>query len=254
MRLRSLGVLLAFIVSLVFSGGCFSEEPTFINTRYTYGLEIKTGAPLENVTLLVPIPMRGDRAVIGPEPISAEYYTERLPDHYTCSIVPVDGGYYLQLTAPFMSPAEPVLANYYNYTYLGQKFRPEIVPQMANTLYPSGNASLFSPKQNLTLTSGSPEVVQTSGNNPGYSCSYTIPVYAQYENGAWIEIFSYVRGNNEWDEGFNENQGNYYYDSYHLTITGEPQGWTTAGGVLTAGKGNYREWQLNLSPTSGLGG
>lgn len=251
MRLRSLGVLLAFIVALVFSGGCFSEEPHFFETFHAYELQIKTDTPLENVTLLVPVPMRGDRPAIDPAQISVGFYADRLPAQYTPAIVLVDGWYYLQLTAPFMDPAEPVHVNYSNSISLGQKFRPEIVPQMIDTLHPFGNASLFSPKQNLTLTSGSPEAVQTSGNNPGYCYSYTIPVYAHYENGSRVEIVSNVEGTNWWSEGFDGNRKNQYSDSYHLTITGEPQGWTIAEGVLTAGRGNYREWQLASFPTSG---
>ncbi|WP_214083985.1 hypothetical protein [Methanoculleus sp.] len=258
--------LFVLVIALVFLSGCFSEEPHYISRSYDYSLGIRTATPIENVTLLVPIPTCGDRPALGPVPITAEFYDPdndfhssyplRIPDHYTLAVIPIDGRYYLQLTAPFMDPAEPVSMIYHNYTPLADELRLGIVPQMINTLHPLGNESLFSPKHNLTLTAGSPDAVQTSGayNPDGYRYSYTIPVYAYYENGTRVEIDSSISGVNEWGEGFDYHPSNRYSDSYSLTITGDPQGWMPAEGEVTAGQEVYREWQLNLSPTSGSGG
>ncbi|MCK9276455.1 MAG: hypothetical protein M0P22_00010 [Methanoculleus sp.] len=214
----------------------------------------KTTTPIENVTLLVPIPTRGDRPTLGHTQISDAFYADRLPDHNTPAIVPVDGCYYLRLTVPYMDPAEPIYVDYYNRTSFDQEFRPEFVPQLINTLHPFGNESLFSPKQNLTLTAGSPEAVRTSGYNPGgYSYSYTIPVYVYYENGSQVEIYSNIRGENEWVERFDAWALNRYTDHYRLVITGDPQGWMPAEGEVTAGQGVYREWQLAPSSTPSSG-
>lgn len=265
MRFRIFAVLLVLVVALVFLSGCISEEPTFSSTRYDYRLFIKTDTRIENVDLLVPIPTRGNRPVIGHDPVSDAFYTDpdnlwkyppypsTLPEHYDFTLVPVEDQYYLRLTASYMDPAEQIGVDYYNRTSLGDDFRPEFIPQLIDTLHPLGNESLFSPKQNLMLTAGSPEIVETHGNNPGYRYSYTVPVYAQYENGSQVEIYSVISGINEWSEGFDQHWSNRYSDSYSLTITGSPGGWIPAEGVVTAGKGNYREWQLNASPTSGAG-
>ncbi|MDD3856793.1 MAG: hypothetical protein PHP43_01940 [Methanoculleus sp.] len=253
MRFRPLVVLLALLVAQVFLCGCFSDEPQYPHTRITYELSIRTATPIENVTLLIPIPTRGDRPAIGPVSISDELYTDRLPEHITSAIVPVDGQYYLRLTAPSMDPARPIRVDYYNYTSFGDKFRPGIVPQLIDTRYPFGNESLFSPKQNLTLIAGTPEAVQTSGSYPGCRYSYTIPVYACYENGSRIEIYSDTCCENGWAEQFDAWMLNRYSDRYHLVITGDPQGWMAAEGEVTAGYGSYREWQLNASTTSGAG-
>jgi len=265
MRFRPLFVLLALVVAQVFLCGCFSEEPHNISRSYDYSLGIRTATPIENVTLLIPIPTCGDRPALGPVPITAEFYDPdndfhssyplRIPDHYTLAVIPIDGRYYLQLTAPFMDPAEPVSMIYHNYTFLAGDLRPDIVPQMINTLHPLGNESLFSPKQNLTLTAGSPEAVRTSGayNPRGYSYSYIVPVYAYYENGTRVDISSSMHGSNEWDAGFDGGGLNQYSDRYHLTVTGEPQGWMPAEGEVTAGRGVYEEWQFAPSSTSGSG-
>ena len=250
MRCRLLVVLLALVVALVFLCGCSMKEVDFLHTHFEYELSIKTTTPIENVTLLVPIPTRGDRPALGHDPISDAFYADRLPERYDCAIVPVDGQYYLRLTTPSMDPTEAIGVRYYNRTSLGD-FRSEIVPQLIETQYPFGNESLFSPKQNLTLIAGTPGIVETRGINPGYSYSYTIPVYVYYENASQVEIYSDIRGENEWLEQFDAWAPNRYYDRYHLVITGEPQGWMPAGGEVTAGKGIYREWQLNRSTTSG---
>lgn len=263
MRCRCLVVLLALVVARVFLSGCISEEPTFSSTRYDYRLFIKTDTRIENVDLLVPIPTRGNRPVIGHDPVSDAFYTDpdnlwkyppypsTLPEHYDFTLVPVEDQYYLRLTASYMDPAEQIGVDYYNRTSLGDDFRPEIVPQLIETRYPFGNESLFSPKQNLTLIAGTPGIVETRGINPGYSYSYTIPVYVYYENGSRIEIYSDIRGENEWLEQFDAWAPNQYTDHYRLVITGDPQGWMPAEGVVTAGQGIYREWQLNSSTTSG---
>lgn len=247
-------VLLALVVAQVFLCGCLSGEPEYLHTSLSYELYITTDTRIENVTFLVPVPTRGDRPAIGSEQISSAFYIDRLPERITPAIVPINGYYYLQLTIPSMDPARPIHVDYYNYTSFRDKFRPEIVPQLIETRHPFGNESLFSPKQNLTLTAGSPEAVQTSGFNPeGYSYAYTIPVYASYVNGSQVEIDSKIRGENEWVERFDAWALNRYTDHYRLVITGEPQGWMPAEGKMTAGEGVYREWQLNLTPTSGAG-
>jgi len=253
MRFRPLVVLLALLVAQVFLCGCLSGGPQDFSVSSSYTLHITTDTRIENVTLLVPIPTRGDLSAIGHDPISDAFYTNRLPEYITPAIVPVDGQYYLRLTAPFLSPGEPVWVNYENYTFLAGDFRPEVVSQMVNTLHPLGNESLFSPKQNLALTAGSPEAVETRGINPGCRYSYTIPVYAHYENGSRVEISSRIKSESGWAEQFDAWALNRYYDRYHLVITGDPQGWMPAGGEVTAGYGIYREWQLNFSTTSGAG-
>ncbi|UYU19257.1 MULTISPECIES: hypothetical protein [Methanoculleus] len=253
MHRRPLVVLLVLVVAQVFLCGCTSSGPQDFSVSSSYTLHITTDTRIENVTLLVPIPARGDLPAIGHDPISDAFYANRFPEHITPAIVPIDGQYYLRLTAPFLSPAEPVRVNYENYTSLAGDFRPEIVPQMVETRYPFGNESLFLPKQNLALTAGSPEAVETRGINPGCRYSYTIPVYAYCENGSRIEVYSTIWGRNGWVEQFDAGALNQYSDRYHLVITGEPQGWMAADGVMTAGEGIYREWQLNASTTSGSG-
>ena len=268
MRCRLLVVLLALVVAQVFLSGCLSGEPQDLYTYFRYELSIETATPIENVTLLVPIPTRGDRPVIGHNPISDAFYTDSgnfqkyppspsaLPGHYDFTLIPVDGQYYLRLTAPYMNPAEPIGVRYYNRTSLGDKFRPEVVPRLIETRHPFGNESLFSPKQNLTLTASSSGTPNERGyyNPEGYRYSYTIPVYAHYENGTQVSISSEIEGSNRWLEGFDFAGQNRYSDAYSLTITGEPQGWMPAEGKVTVGQGDYREWQLNLSATSGSGG
>jgi len=255
MHRRLLVILLALVVALVFLCGCFSDEPDFFETFHAYELRIQTTTHIENVTLLVPVPMRGDLPAIGHDPITDAFYTNRLPEHITPAIVPVDGQYYLRLTTPYMNPAEPIGVRYSNRTSLGDKLRPEVVPQLIDTRHPFGNESLFAPKQNLTLTASSSGTPNERGyyNPGGNRYSYTIPVYAHYENGTQVSISSKVTGANLWLEGFDFAGQNRYSDAYSLTITGDPQGWMPAEGKVTAGQGGYREWQLNSSPTSGAG-
>ena len=265
MRFRPLVILLALVVAQVFLCGCLSGEPEYLHMRFVYELSIKTNTPIENVTLLVSIPTSGDRPAIGPEPIFSEFYTDpdnlgkgpsdpsTLPEHYDFAIIPVEGQYYLRLTAPHMDPAEPVIVYYTHNTDLAKKFYPEVVLQLIETRHPFGNESLFLPKQNLTLTASSSGTPNRRGyyNPGGYRYSYVIPVYAHYENGTRVSISSEIEGSNRWNEGFDFAGQNRYSDAYSLTITGDPQGWMPAGGKVTAGQGGYREWQLNASPTSG---
>jgi hypothetical protein len=259
--------LLALVVALVFLCGCISEEPENLNVRFIYELSIRTATPIENVIFLVPIPTRGDRPVIGHDSLTGAFYTDpanlgkgpsdpsTLPEHYDFAIIPVEGQYYLRLTAPFMDPTEPIIVYYARNTDLAKKFYPEVVPQLIDTRRPFGNESLFSPKQNLTLTASSSGTPGRRGyyNPEGYRYSYTIPVYAHYENGTQISIFSEVKGLNWWHEGFDFAWDNRYSDHYGLTIAGDPQGWMPAEGVVATGQGMYEEWQLNASPTSGSG-
>lgn len=267
MRFRLLVVLLALLVALVFLNGCLSEEPHYIYTAHKYQLEITTDTFIENATFLLPIPMRDGLPAIGYDRISDELYADHTfaghvngaPQeysrlNYTQSIVQIDGRYYLRLALPFMGGRDTILIFYNNLTALGyDNSSPVIVRQMIDTRHPFGNESLFSPVQNLTPTAGSPEKPSGSGyyDPDGYSYSYTVPVYAHYENTGRIEISSYVEGENTWGHGFDEVGSNRYTDTYNLVIAGEPQGWMPAEGVVMAGQGGYREWQLNSSTTSG---
>lgn len=273
MRLQFPVILLALVVVFVFLSGCFSEEPHYISTNYVYQIEIDTYGSIENATFLLPIPMRDGRPAIGYDPISDELYADHMfaghidsapPEYgrlnytylnYTHSIVLVDDRYYLKLVFPFIGGADSVIVFYSNLTTLGHDSSPEIVRQMIDTRHPFGNESLFSPVQNLTLTASSSGTPRGSGyyNPDGYRYSYTIPVYVRYEKGRGVEISSGVEGEDIWGYGFDGVAVNRYTDTYNLVITGEPQGWTTAEGVVTAGQGTYREWQLNASTTSGLG-
>jgi len=274
MCLRSLGILLALVVTLVFLCGCFSEEPRYIYTAYKYQIEIDMNTFIENATFLLPIPTRDGLPAIGHDPISGELYADHTfaghvdgapPGYghlnytylnYTQSIVLVDGRYYLQLALPFIGGRDTILIFYNNLTALGYgNSSPEIVRQMIDTQHPFGNESLFSPAQNLTPTAGSPEKPSGSGyyDPDGYDYSYTVPVYAHYENAGRVEISSRVEGENTWGHGFDEVEFNRYTDTYNLVITSNSQGWTTAEGVVTAGQGAYREWQLNSSPEASGG-
>ena len=263
-------VLLALVVALVFFCGCASEEPEVVDAIYAYELSIRATTPIENVTLLVPIPAQGGRPAIGHILISDEFYaeqahttyTDHLPKHYALAVVRIDDRFYLKVTASFMDSVDPIVVFYGSRKTLDHGFSPEIIRQMVETLYPFGNEPLFSPKQNLTLTAGSTGVVSMYGHyNPcGYEYSYVIPVYAYYESGTYVEIASRVEGSNLWGQrgddsafNFDDSGFNRYSDCYHLTITGSPEGWMAAEGTVTAGRGIYREWQLALSPTSGAG-
>lgn len=242
--------LLLFVLPLIILSGSISEEPSFLSTRYAYDLTIQTETPIENVTFLLPIPTCGDRPAIGPEPITDEFYSSRLPENVTSTLVLVEGRPYLRLTTPFMDAGEEISIDYQNYTSLGQNFSPEVVPQLVNTLHPFDNESLFSSGQDLTRADCSPGEVKTHGTNPGYSCTYAIPISAYYENGTQVEISSGIEGANDWREFFDAWISNHYSDRYHLTITGEPQGWISADGRVVAGSGIYREWQVGSLPAS----
>ncbi|WP_265582391.1 YIP1 family protein [Methanofollis aquaemaris] len=234
--------LVLFFIALFVLFSNIPEGPSYLSTRYTYDLSIQTRTPIENVTFLLPAPTCGDRPAIGPEPITDAFYSDRLPENVTSALVQVDGRHYLRLTAPSMDAGEEISVSYHNYTSLSRKFGPEVVPQLIDTLHPFDNESLFAPTQ------GPPGEVKTRGNNPGFSYSYTIPVYAHYENGTRVEIASEIKGVNSWSEFFDAWMNNQYSDRYHLVISGEPEGWMYAGGTMTAGSGIYREWQVGSLP------
>ncbi|MDD4255223.1 MAG: hypothetical protein PHP59_07590 [Methanofollis sp.] len=246
MHRRALAPLLVLVIALVFLSGCFSQEPSFLHTIYTYELQIRTDAPIENVTFLVPLPTRGDRPAVGPEPITVDFYSDQLSQNITPAIVRVEGRQYLRLTAPFMHADGSIHVNYRNYTSI-EKFSPDAIPKLIDTLHPFGNESLFFPKQNFTPTE------ETYGTNPGYFYTYVIPVYAYYENGTQVKISSEIKGVNEWVESFDAWISNRYSDRYRLTITGEPQGWMPADGKMIRGSGVYREWQVDPTPNVSVG-
>jgi hypothetical protein len=243
---RALAFLLILVIALVFLSGCFSQEPSYFSTLYSYSLEIETGAPIENVIFLVPLPTCGDRPTVGPESITVDFYSDRLSQNITPAIVQVKGRQYLRLTTPFMHVDGSIHVYYRNYTSM-KEFSPDIIPQLINTLHPFGNESLFFPKQNFTPTE------ETYGTNPGYFYTYVIPVYAYYENGTQVKISSEIEGVNEWVEFFDAWISNRYSDSYRLTITGEPQGWMPADGKMIRGAGTYREWQVEPTPDASAG-
>ncbi|WP_067048615.1 YIP1 family protein [Methanofollis ethanolicus] len=242
--------LVLFFIALVVVFSNIPEGPSYLSTRYTYDLSIQTRTPIENVTFLLPVPTYHNRPAIGPEPITDDFYSSRLPENVTSTLVLVDGRHYLRLTTPHMDAGDEISLDYQNYTSLGQNFSPEVVPQLVNTLYPFNNESLFSSGQNLTHADCSPGEVKTHGTNPGYSCTYAIPISAYYDNGTQVEISSGIEGANDWREFFDAWISNHYSDRYHLTITGEPQGWTSANGRVVAGSGVYREWQVGPLPAS----
>ncbi|MDD3621874.1 MAG: Yip1 family protein [Methanofollis sp.] len=240
-----LGLVLFFIaLFVVFSN--IPEGPSYLSTRYTYDLSIQTQTPIENVTFLLPVPTYHDRPAIGSEPITDTFYSDRLPENVTSTLVQVDGRYYLRLTTPSMDAGDEISLHYQNRTSLDKEVDPEAVPQMINTLHPFGNESLFAPAQGLTPVGGlgAPGEGKAHGTDPGFSYSYTIPVYAHYENGVQVEIASDIEGVNSWAEYFDAWMSNWYSDRYSLTITGEPEGWTSAEGTVVAGAGVYREWQV----------
>lgn len=263
MRYQSLVVLSALVVALACSGGCFSDEPFYPRIYFSYLLMVETSTPLENVTFLLPLPVQGDRPAIGSEPVSVEFITglnnsriystnySSIPEQCDLEIDAIDGAYYLRLTAPYLNPADQFSVHYSPGTDLGDDFTPEIVSQMIDTLHPFGNTSLFYPKQNLTPTAGNPVTVLTDEFNRGCTYSYTVPVYAQYENGTQVKIYSSIRGVNEWSESFDMHPANKYSDTYELHISGDPKGWISVKGEVVAGIGNYREWQLAPASTSG---
>ena len=192
MRFRPLAVLLVLFVTLIFLCGCFSDEPQGLHTRFMHKLSIKTTTPIENVTFLVPVPTRDDMPAIGRNPISDAFYVDRLPEHYDCTIIAVDGQYYLQLTAPQMDPARPIHVDYYNYTSFGDTFRPEVIPQLRSTKhwYPSPATNPWSSRPTAephTDNRQAPQGLLKRVINPGCRYSSYHPRYAYYEKKRRIE-------------------------------------------------------------------
>jgi hypothetical protein len=261
------GLILPLVcILLLFIAGCVSSEqyPSYLSHGTTYTLAIRSGAPLSNATFYLPLPVKNDTPMVGSRELFPEdfqkagysvAFTRSLPDNNFSGEFPVRGSqaWYLRISASQWPEGT------YKTEITNNSFDLTSTDEFLRTRLPLGNESVFLPKYNFSvpyperiprLIRYYPHIEYTSVNIP-----QTIPVYAEYsaEPGTKVEIYSTLKGNNQWLEGPDQWYTNSYWDEFSIGLEGPYEGWyplsiRNGDGWFEEARGTYPdltdpEWQ-----------
>lgn len=263
-------VLVALIGALFFGSVYLFTERMYaesFSSEYRYSVTLETTRSLHNTTLMLPLPSLNGQSMVGDAILAKE--ASGIPDDWSCSLVEVEGGVMLEISADTIVPTyrnritpipispgqEPPPTPEIIYSTEYSEETPELVPirfgisirdiPKINTQYPIGNEPLLSPKRHLTRAEEhfypTPTPPPPSGFED-FSSFYRFesPVYAEYatDPDTSVSIRIEHEGTNMWWVlGWS---GNSYREEYEITLTGSDPGWQYGNGTLRAGSGRYR--------------
>lgn len=249
---KSIGIILFLIIVFVVIGFFVvypnivkAMQPSYFSSSVTYRLTIRNEAPLFNVTLLIPLPVRDKLPAVGILNLTESMFEK---SGYNASFVQVNGDRFLRLTAETVLPDRGYEVTYgdndlrIDYTGLGRKIEYKNAadyPYWIDTRNPLRNETVFLPKNNVIIQVPT-EPTYSIYYNPVLS-RYQTNVFAEYQTstGTPVNIFVSIKGQNEWTEEFGAWRGNSYSDYFEESLTGPARGWHLANGELKSGEGKF---------------
>jgi hypothetical protein len=199
-----------------------------LSGTYEYRASITSDAPLENVTLYMPIPARGAKASPVLEKIGARELTGA-PQGWNISLIGTEKFTMLEVTAREI-PANPV-------------GRPYLLSVKALVKGPIDTRNAGT--GDLVLVPAAKRTPVVCGNmdsqaSPEARCElYQGSAYADFTapGNVHLTIFSLLTGRNTWDVfGPSSNE---YQDGLQVSFSGGTRGWRTGDGILVTGIGDY---------------
>ncbi|TAJ43546.1 hypothetical protein CUJ86_10475 [Methanofollis fontis] len=249
-------VLLGIIgAALFYHAASPTEGETEITGTYRYEITLTTPAPLQNLSLILPLPVENGTSAIGEMLVGGDGYG--VPENWSLAVTEVDGTPVLVVTAaevlpryaprpvavtPGDEPEEGVTITYSpEYSddtpvllpfRMGatveagtETYTAEREPGPIDTRHPLGAEPVLAPKHNLTTVSEREYL-------------YTTPLFLHCDApaGTVVRVTITLSGSNEWWLlGWSSN-------SYTDLITAEVPadgGWQTVAGRLVTGEGRY---------------
>lgn len=205
------------------------DETSFFS-NYHYDLLIQSSAPIDNLTLYLPLPIKSGRPIMGSRSLTAETFSDKsyvkgsVPPNFHFNIGNMNQVPFLMITANTMIPSQE-----YHFGY-DENVHSPAYSYLVNTRYPLGNESVFLPKYNLSEYSRVP-----------VELNYTTVIYADFrmEGSGQLFIMNSLGGANYWYLTSDASIGNHYSDSFYLHIYDEFHGWKDVEGSMAIGTGRY---------------
>jgi len=234
----------AFISFFAYVQGSYERT---LSSTYTYQIGILSNAPLQNVTLFVPLPEEAGRT--SPIVISAgagRIYG--MPDGWEVAFFGTEKVGMMRITADEILPQYRAPPRPANDTAVSAdaETAPVAVPillvvegesdRLIDTRHPVGNSSALLPKYNLSQVRCE---FPAGGESSPVCYSYEGVIYADYDTapGAEVTLSISLTGTNDWFVfGWSSNE---FRDELSVALTGNGTGWQKASGTLVAGIGRY---------------
>jgi len=214
-----------------------------LSSTYEYQVSIASDAPLENVTLYIPIPARGPMASAVLQGIGAGNLLG-LPKGWNTSLIGTEKFTMLEVTAREIPPSP-----------IGRPYLLSVNAVMHGPI-DTRNAGIG----DLVLVPAAERTPAVCGNmdsqaSPEMRCElYHGSAYADFTapGNVHLSIFSFLTGRNTWDVfGPSSNE---YQDGLQVSFSASTLGWHTGEGILVTGIGDYgMEFWLQHPETTGTG-
>jgi hypothetical protein len=269
-KIDSMKLFLASIslIILIITSGCTDDfKPKMFRSIAKYTVDVQSNGPVENVTFIIPLPVKNGTPMIGSEILEKKDFIQdnisiefsNNPQGLNRTGAETLQGYeplFLVIRADRMVSANPgPFATIYHFEketdYPVGHFNSFI-----NTQNPVGNESLITPKFNFIWQE--PKIEKIGITDIFYQ-PQKIPeqttIYVNYQASSQTHVGIYfdVEGSNYWNEGLDEWKMNTYRDDFSKTFSGGSQtGWYFVDGNLELLYGIYPnttnpEWQQALN-------
>lgn len=260
-----LTALLLFLIITI--TGCITDlDPRMFHSSYQYEISIRSDSPLSNVTFILPLPVKNNTPMVGSKILTVDDFKKentsieftRAPYGLNTSGSTFHEGYdpwFVIIRSNEMLPEEP--GNYVYHIEKEERLIPDVPTYSVNTLYPLGNESVFSPKQDFSWHE--PGVADVQSDTIRYQQnrqSQKTIIFTNYsaKPETKVEIWINIQGYNSWKQGYDASIGNTYHDNFWKILTGPQPGWTTISGEFESGSGpypnfNHPDWQKALNRT-----
>lgn len=193
-------------------------------SEYSYEVHIDSETEVENVTIMVPLPVFSNVSFLGEKIVEGKAY---IPNGWNCSLVDSNGTVMLKIDIDVLMPGS------YGYLRVNETSKDRI-----DTRSPREGEPLLEPKYNLSETKyGQPHPEEWDERLNAYN--YTTPVFLSYDGGNGSEIRISIRllgSNTWWVLGWS---GNEYWDNVNVSAKSGEKGWLLGEGELVEGFGNY---------------
>ena len=258
-----------FLLLLVICSGCSDDlDLRMFRTYGSYDLALQTNETLTNVTFFIPIhtkegkPMIGQKILLDSDFINKDVRASLTQDpppniYNNTHQISIEKPWFVKISAESISPEQRKMSLFEikidNSTDILNPLH------FANTVYPVGNESTFSPKIGFSM----PPINSMASNRTSHLSYFEVQIphqtliYANFtaNSSVQVEVTSVLRYRNEWKEYYDSWVGNSCSEYVTWDHTGEAHGWYQARDVLYAARGVYPnlsspEWQKVIERSS----
>lgn len=224
-------ILVAFAGTITWSEYAKTAYRNTLTGSSSYTCTITTDAPLDNVTLFLPVPVD----TTGNSPVVSAFSSgavNGVPQDWDTTLFDTGKSTLLKVMTPAIIPP-PGTTSSHPYTITLTSATVSKTP--VDTRNPVEKSALFRPVQALTETTCPQE--RAGGSTRCFT--YTTSIYADYTAtaDATVTIISAVTGKNSWT--IVESHSNEYSSEVTLSMKGTQKGWAVMDGRLSSGEGTY---------------